>query len=263
MPDPRSPAPPYVVDGERAEPTEFASGPWYPDQQHGACLLGLLTRFLEQVPSRQPMRFTRITADLSRPVPMRPVTVTARALRDGRRVQSLETLLSVDGSVVSRATATRIRIEPGLVPVAALPPTRDDDAPPELPATAVGWDAERPTFHDCMEIRATAEEDGVNARTWFRLTTPLVEGEALSPIVRLGAIADMTISAGRRLGAGWVSINPEVSVQIECEPVGEWICISSAVRFSDDGTGMGEGVIHDGEGRVGRTAKSLLNFRRD
>ena len=251
----------YEIDGHHVVPTELASGPWYAEQQHGACLLGLLTRFMEQVPVHQPMRFTRVTADLSRAVPMRPITVTARALRDGRRVQSLEALLSIDGDVLSRATATRIRVEPGLVPAAAIPSDRDDDAPPPFPPSGTGWDFDRPTFHDCLEVRTLESEDRLEARTWFRLAAPLVAGEEPSPTVRIASIADMTISAGGRLGSGWVSINPEVSLQIEREPEGEWICVSSVVRFTDDGVGMSEGVLHDLGRRIGRTAKSLLNHR--
>ena len=120
---------------------------------------------------------------------------------------------------------------------------------------------DRPTFHDCLEVRTTEQGDRLGACTWFRMTSPLVAGEEPSPTVRVASVADMTISAASRLGAHWVSINPEVSLQLEREPHGEWMCVSSVVRFGDDGVGMSEGVIHDRTGRIGRTAKSLLNFR--
>jgi hypothetical protein len=207
------------------------------------------------------MRFTRVTADLSRPVPMRPVEVEARALRDGRRVQSLEALLSVDGEIVCRATATRVRTEPGLVPTAVLPPARDGDAPPAFPEAGAGWSLDRPSFHDCLEVRTVESEDRLGARTWFRMAGPLVAGEEPTPAVRVASVAEMTISAGGRLGPGWVSINPEVSLQLERDPEGEWLCVSSVVRFTDDGVGMSEGVLHDRTGRIGRSAKSLLNYR--
>lgn len=251
----------YEIDGARVAPTEFAAGPWSEEQQHGACLLGLLTRFMERVPSAQPMRFTRITADLSRAVPMRPVTVTARALRDGRRVQSLEALLLVDGEVTSRATATRLRVDPGIIPTELRAPERADDAPPPFPEAGVGWRMDRPSFHDCLEVRTAEQEDRLGARTWFTMTGTLVAGEEPSPAVRVASIADLTISAAGRLGPGWVSINPEVSLQLERDPRSDWLCVSSVVRFTDDGVGMSEGELHDRSGRIGRCAKSLLNHR--
>ena len=55
----------YWVEGSRVQPTDYSRGPWHGDQQHGACVLGLMTRFLERVPSRSPMRLTleKIIAD--------------------------------------------------------------------------------------------------------------------------------------------------------------------------------------------------------
>lgn len=109
------------------------------------------------------------------------------------------------------------------MPDDVVPPPRADDAPPPFPASGTGWDFGRPSYHDCLEVRTLESEDRLEARTWFRLTAPLVAGEVPSPTVRVASIADMTISAGGRLGEGWVSINPEVSVQVEREPHGEWM----------------------------------------
>jgi hypothetical protein len=255
------PAAPYVLDGDTVLPTDWARGPWFAEQQHGASLLGLMTRFLERVPSRSPMRFTRISADLSRPVPMQPMQLTTRALRDGRRVQSLEVTIAVDGTVLSRAVATRIRVDPGLIPAELLPQPHEGDESPPFVTEETPYGIPGPSFQDRVESRKIdAAADG-NGRAWYRLRGQLIVGEEPSPLVRLGSIADMVQSSASRLAPGWISINPEVSFQIEREPIGEWVCVTSAVRFTDDGVGMSEAVLHDRSGRIGRSSKSVLNHR--
>lgn len=252
----------YEVDGSRVRATEHARGPWFPDQQHGAAVLALLARFCERVPSARPMRFTRITADLSRAVPMTELTVRATARRDGRRVQSVEAVLADGDEVLARAVATRIRAEPGLVPADRLPPLDPADLAPPFDGDLITYDMGYPSFHDCLEIRALDGDGHGNDRTWYRMAHPLVEGETPSPLVRVAAVADMIQSSAMRLGPAWISINPEVSVQIEREPDGDWLCTVSTVRFTDDGTGISSGVIFDRTRRVGASSKSVLNDRR-
>lgn len=253
----------YQVDGPCALPTEHARGPWFADQQHGAAILGLLARFLERAPSPVPMRITRITADISRAVPMSTVTVQVEARRAGRRVQSLEATVSDGDQTFARAVATRIRTEPNLVPDDRIPPIYPADRPPALGGTPTTYDMGYPTFHDCLEIRLLDEPDQYgNSRTWWRLAHPLVEGETPSPLVRVASIADMIMSSATALGPGWMSINPEVSLQLERYPTGEWLCMTSSVRFTDDGVGVSEGVIHDTTRRIGASSKSVLNTPR-
>lgn len=252
----------YRVDGDRVSPTEHARGPWFPNQQHGAAVLALLARFLERVPAARPMRFTRVTVDLSRAVPMHDVTVCARARRDGRRVQGLEATLSDRDQVLVRAVATRIRVEAGLVPRDRLPPLYPADAAPSFAGDEISYDMGYGSFHDCLEIRALEPDASGNDRTWYRLAHPVVEGETPTPFVRMAAVADMIMSSANLLGPDWISINPEVSLQIEREPEGEWLCNLSTVRFTDDGIGVSQGVMYDRAQRVGCSSKSVLNDRR-
>jgi len=253
---------PYRFERAVVIPTEWARGPWFADQQHGASLLGLIARFMERVPTYAPMRFTRITADLSRPVPLKPMVVEARPLRDGRRVQSLEATVAVDGVVLCRGVATRIRVDPGLVPEALLPASLAEDAAPPFATVETPYELDGPNFTDRLDVRRVDQTLGTRNRTWYRLRGELIEGEEATPTVRLAAIADMVLSSGNQLGPGWVSINPEVSLQIEREPRGGWFCVSATARFGDDGIGASEAVLFDEEGRIGRSSKSILNFRR-
>ena len=56
-----------------------------------------------------------------------------------------------------------------------------------------------------------------------------------------------------------ISINPEVSLQIERLPSSEWLCIESVVRFTADGVGLSSGVTFDRDARVAASSKSVLN----
>lgn len=252
----------YEVDGDRARPTDHARGPWFGDQQHGAAVLALMARYLERVPAPNPMRFTRLTVDMSRAVPMREVTVSATARRAGRRVQSLEAVIHDEDETYARAVATRIRTEPGLVHSDRLPPIYPEDVAPPFDGEPTTFDSGYDSFHDCLEMRQSGTDGCGNGRSWFRLAHPIVAGEAPTSFVRVASIADMIMSSAIGLGAGWMSINPEVMMQIERPHEGEWLCVSSTVRFTDDGIGTSEGVIYDANRRIGRAAKSTLNTPR-
>jgi Acyl-CoA thioesterase C-terminal domain/Acyl-CoA thioesterase N-terminal domain len=252
----------FRLDGDTVIPTEYSRGPWFDDQQHGAAVCGLMARFLERVPSAQPMRFTRITTDMSRPVPMVPCKVTARPLRDGRRVQSLEAILEVDDKIVGRAVATRIRVEPGLVPADKVAPVYPEDEPPPWIAEESGYPQANTSFHDCIEVRGGLDDDKLRGLSWLRLRHPLIKDEEPSPLVRLASVSDFVHSSAARLGRDWISINPEVSLQVERDIVGEWVAIQTTVRLDDDGLGVSEAVLFDRHRRVGRTSKSTLNMPR-
>lgn len=252
----------YEVNGHRARPTDHARGPWFRDQQHGAAVLALMARFLDRVPAPSPMRITRLTVDMSRAVPMRELTVSARARRAGRRVQSLESVIHDGDDTYARAVATRIRVHPGLVDPDRLPPIYPEDVAPPFDGEPSTFDSGYDSFHDCLEIRQSEADGCGNGRTWFRLAHPVVAGEAPTPFLRIASIADMIMSSATALGPGWMSINPEVTMQVERPQEGEWLCVSSTVRFTDDGIGTSEGIIYDTNRRIGRAAKSTLNTRR-
>lgn len=251
----------YQIVGDWIRPTDHARGPWFAEQQHGAAVLALLAHSLECAPSAGPMRFTRITADISRAVPMNDIKVDVTVRRDGRRVQSLEARIGDGDDVFARAVATRIRVEPGIIEPGLMLPERSSDAAPPFVESKISYAMGYTTFHDLLDIRLVDDQPDSN-QTWYRLAHPLIEGEAVTPLVRMAAVADMVQSSAGALGAGWISINPEVSLQIEREPVGEWLCNASIVRYTDDGIGVSESVMYDRTRRVGSSSKSVLNARR-
>ncbi len=84
-------------------------------------------------------------------------------------------------------------------------------------------------------------------------------GEKPSPLQRLAAAGDFGNGISATLSwDDYLFINPDLTLYIEREPVGEWICLDSQTRISADGIGIAESVLYDLRGRVGRATQALL-----
>ena len=261
MPD----GPIYQRNGDRLVPTADAGGPWFPGVQHGGAVAGLIARAVDAQPSAAPMQVTRLTIDLFRKVPMAPTLVRVAPARDGRRIQVLDVLVEVDDTIVARASVLRIRHHDGVVPAELVPepPAADGplDGPESVPPTNL---PEGPyDFVRCFDIRRLVEPaDGVGV-TWYRLTRPLVDDEPLTPLIRVAATADLSMSAGHLVGAHrYTSANPDLTIYLERPHRGAWVGLDSVVRLNEGGHGVTDTVLHDTGGRVARVAKSLLVDRR-
>lgn len=100
--------------GLRLIPSELSSGPWNLEHQHGGAVSGLLARALMQFDAPVSMRLTRMTLEMFRGVPIRPLRIEPEIIRAGRRIQSLEVRLFDEETLVARATGLRIRIDEGV-----------------------------------------------------------------------------------------------------------------------------------------------------
>lgn len=252
----------YLPEGsDRFAPSELARGPWDRDAQHGGAPAALIARAVERAESVVPMDVVRITYELLRPVPLAPLDLRTRVLRDGKRVQLLEASLRAGEQEVVRASALRIRRDATPAPPAepAPPPHGGPagSAPIDMPAFAAG----PPTFaRDGMEVRfaAGAFADVGPAFAWFRLRVPLLAGEAPSPLQRLAAAADFP--NGIATAVSWdthVFINPDLTLYVERLPEGEWVGLDAVTRVGGAGTGVSDAALYDERGRVGRAQQGL------
>jgi hypothetical protein len=252
----------YLPEGpDRFAPTELARGPWDPAAQHGGAPAALIARAVERAQSVVPMDVVRLTYELLRPVPLAPLELRTRVVRDGRRVQLVEASLRGGAHEVARATALRIRRD-------ELPaPASDAEAPPHGgPATSAP--ISMPAFErgptmfarDGMEVRfaAGAFADVGPAFAWFRLRVPLVAGEQPSPLQRLAAAGDF--GNGIAAAVPWtthVFINPDLTLYVERLPEGEWIGLDARTRVGGAGTGVSDSALYDERGRIGRAQQAL------
>ena len=96
------------------------------------------------------------------------------------------------------------------------------------------------------------------ATAWFRLRVPVVAGEVPTPAQRAMAVADFGNGISSELEFGsHLFINPDLTVYLHRDPVGEWVCLDARTRFGPPGTGMAESALWDGRGRIGRAIQSL------
>lgn len=246
----------YSLDGDRAEASELTRGPWDPGSQHAGPPSALLGRALELCQPRDGLRIGRVTVEIVAPVPIAPLTVSARVVRPGRSVELLEAALAGPDGDLMRARAWRLadgRIEADW----------EQEEPPPGPEGAADLEffatGERAGWHTAMEIRFArgAFLEPGPATVWMRPRVQLVEGEEPSPLQRLLLAADGGNGVSAPLDWGrYVFINTDLTVHVLRPPRGDWVCLDSVTHV--DGIGMTDTALWDEHGRIGRAVQTLL-----
>jgi hypothetical protein len=262
----------YRRSADVYHPNEWAGGPWSKLHQHGGAVAALLARGAATAASETGLRVARLTLDLFRPVPVRPLRMERRFPRAGHRIAVAELSL-FDGDVeVTRASALLLRERDDLdSSFAALAPA--DPAPPApahceehvfIPPAA--RDLVPPGFHWTLELRTSkASEAPV---VWLRSPLDVVEGEATRPIERAAAVSDLCFAMASRalLRRSWGPadakavrfINVDTTLYFEREPEGEWFAMRPSLVSDRAGVGVAEVVVYDARGRYGRVLQALL-----
>jgi hypothetical protein len=233
------------------------TGPWDPGAQHAGPPSALLARAVERTEPRDDVMVARVTVEVLGAIPVGDLVVASRMARPGRSVELVEASLSAGGREVARATAWRVRRTAG-----ASVPTRLA-APPPLPqeqgeARPEGWVE---GYLQAMEWRwATGSFTAPGpAAVWSRMLHPLVDDEEPSPLQRVMVLADSGNGISAELDPrSWWFINPELSVHLHREPVGEWLCLDAVTQVADGGVGLATSVLSDLGGPVGVGAQTLL-----
>jgi acyl-CoA thioesterase len=226
--------------------------------------MALVARAIESVPSAVPMRMTRLTLDLARAVPMGPTDVHVRVTRDGRRVQTIDAEVVVDGERRVGATALRVRVDDDIV--SGFEHVVDSAGGAAVATPPNGMPHPSPLWNEGVLSTLDARWEDVSpgaARGWVRPGNPLVEGEPLSPTTRVALAADLILSGGGILPQDdYAVVNADLTLALLRPPRSEWLHLASRVELAADGTGQSHGVISDQHGRIGRAVKSLLVDRR-
>jgi hypothetical protein len=208
------------------------------------------------------MQVTRLTVELTRPVPMAPLLVSAQVVRSGKRVQLVDGSMMAGETEVARVRALRIRT--AAVPVPEQPPD------PRLPSDPLALPKSQSS--SSAPVRGTAyHADGVEMRfvrgnfdevgpstVWMRLCQPVVDGEEPSALQRVAAIADFGNGISKIVPfATHTFINPDLTVALARFPTGEWVGLDAVTRLSDRGLGQAESLLFDQQGPFGRAVQSL------
>lgn len=247
----------FEVDGEVCVPTPIARAGWYEDALHGGPVAALFARAVERVPAVVEMTVIRLTVDIMRPVPTRPMRVATRVVRDGRRIQVVEASLLVDDDEMARASALRIRSKEVSVPEhpsLPVPPDPEGLVPYRIRQEDGEW------FHSrAVEARFVAGDfyETGPATVWMRLMRPLFAGEEPSPLQRVAALSDFGNGMSRVVPWTWLFINGDLSVHLLRPAVGEWVCLDSRTDLAG-GIGLAQSRLFDHQGLVGHALQGLL-----
>jgi len=231
----------FVRDGNRFVPTELTRGPWDPKAQHGGPPAALLASALEGCERREDMMMVRMTFEILKPIPLVPLTATAKLLRGGRSVHLVAGVLSADGEEILRAQAVRIRSTDVDVPELPSPPMAGPEA------------GNAPKY-----FRGNFDEPGP-AIVWMRMRYPLIAGEPITPLSRVLVAADSGNGVSSSLDYHrFIFINPDLTVYLYRYPVGEWVCLDAQTTATRRGVGLAVSTISDLSGPIGRGLQSLF-----
>jgi hypothetical protein len=249
----------FRVDGDRVIVSPYAAGPWDPTMQHGSAPASLAVWAAEAIPTPSPMRIARVTIDLMRPVPLKPLTLETEILREGRKIQLCAVRLCADGVLVVAATVLKVRLLAQPLPgdIASLPVELPaPEASPEDPAQF-----SNSPFVTGMKLRAARGRFGVPGpgAIWYRVVRPLVEGASVSQAVRAVVAADFCNGTSAALDfRQWIFLNADLTVSMAREPVGEWILLDAESWIGPDGAGLAMARLADTHGYFGRAVQSLV-----
>ena len=254
----------FERDGDRFVPQPVSRARWYDEVLHGGPVAALFARQVERVESAVPMMVTRLTVDLMRPVPTKPLSLTTRVVREGRRIQVVDAAMQSDGVEVARASALRMRV--GDVALPAHPRRQSLPGPDGFERAVWRGDDDGIWFHShAVEMRYIEGDfyDPGPATAWMRMTLPIVAGEEATPLQRVAAFADFGNGLSRVLASGWWFINADLTVYLERPPAGEWVALRARTDMDDQGIGLAQSELFDQDGSIGHALQSLFVDRAD
>jgi Thioesterase-like superfamily len=263
-------------DGDAFVPTGHARGPWDPGQLHGGAPGALIAEAVRA----DGYLVARLTIDFLAPVPLAPVTVSARTTKPGRNVQLVEAEMEAEGRTVLRARAMRLRRGHVELPAEAGERGARSDERDAADAGAAGStgamregpDAATPGrfplddgtgegFHrTAMDIRFVEGDYGIGpAKAWFRLKLPLVDDQPASPLARAVAAADFGNGISRVVDFGdYLFVNTDLTVHLHREPQTDWVLVDASTRLEGNGAGLARSTLSDERGQLGLAAQSLF-----
>lgn len=246
----------FEADGSRYYPTPATRGPWDPSSMHGRVVIGLIGHHIEREHGEPNFQPARVTVDLFRVPPMKPLTITTNVVRDGNRIKVVDaSMTSEDGTEFARGNAVFLRHgehpegDVWTPPVWDVPPP--EEVAPQPPPASAG-----DNWVPYWETRRITGDFGTVGRkqVWVRETHDLVAGVSPTPFVRAALVADLTNPYANSGSAGLNFVNADATLYLHRNPVGEWIGLDVSGHHSSHGIAIGECVLYDLEGAFGRSS---------
>lgn len=252
----------FRKEAGRFIPTRAGVGPWDPNSMHGRIIVGLLGSEIERQHRTPDYLPARLTVDMYKLPDLSPVEVVTRVVKDGYRIKVIDAEFVSAGQSAGRATCQLLRKTanaPGNVwkpqPWDAPKPS-EIEPPPDRRAGLGGMWAMRPIDGEFGQPATRPR------KTWMAEVRELVEGEPLTPFVRVAVAADFASPFANAGDQGLGYINTDVTVYLHREPVGEWIGFEVADHGATAGVAIGDCRLHDLEGPIGLASCTALAQKR-
>lgn len=250
--------------GEKFRATDLVRGTWSAAFQHAAPVSALLVRALERCEQRDDTRLSRVVIDLLGPVPAEgDLWVRTQLDRGGKQIELViaEMLaLGPDGQPrpVARASGWRLQqLDTQALARAAAPPPRPVSEARARDLKARKWD--RNYVHSLEWLWLTERLAEGPGESWIKPTVDLVNGESMTPLERLFAVADCANGIGSKLDiTKWTFLNIDLALHVFRIPDGDWIGIRAETSYGADGIGTTVGTLFDEQGAVGAIQQSVL-----
>ncbi len=242
--------------------SELTRGPWSDAHQHAGPPVALVCRAVRLAAAAHGLtHIARVTANLLRPVPLGVLAVEVSEDYVGRNAGHFSARLLADGKEVARFTllvqrALEVALPHDLpghpLPLAPRAPEASPEAEFPFAGRVVG-------YADLVQTRLAAGRlwHGPCA-VWFRLRTPLVEGEQPGPCERVAVAAD----SGNGISAvldyqRYTFVNSDLTINLLRPAQGEWICLEASTAWGPHGGGLAQSRLYDERGLVGHATQSL------
>ena len=258
----------FYRQGASYVPTARTRGPWDPTSLHGRVIAGLLMYEVERLHLDPAFQVSRVTVDMFRVAPMRPITAVTNVVRDGNRIRVVDASLRVDDGVeVARASVVMLRRAPApegtvwSLPDWKVPHPDTLPVPPPAPAHfgPAGWETRAITGAMTFD----GGEPPVRKQGWTRDIINFVDDERPSPLVRAAMVSDFANPYANAGDRGLNYVNADASLYLHRDPTGEWIGLEVAGHHASQGIAVGECVLYDLDGAFGRaTVCGVANQRR-
>jgi hypothetical protein len=248
----------FVPDGDRFIPTSLSGGPWSPENQFGGSAAALLATVIEDIPTLVPQQVVRLTVDLMRPIPVQPITVESRVVREGKRIQVSEAAIIFDRVEVARCSALRMRVgDLGDLPVEQGEPQIGPPAEASRPEGP--FDKSNPPGVAGAAHFTFESPDGFFVDpTWVRMRVPVVAGRETQLLARLAFFADFASGIGQNRSLEVTGINADLTVNVVRYPTDEWLCLTGTGWTSPQGIGLSQAAISDSQGVAASASLSRL-----
>jgi hypothetical protein len=253
--------------GAKFRATDLVRSTWTAAIQHAAPVSALLVRALERCEQRDDTRLSRVVIDLLGPVPAEgDLWVRPQLQRGGKQIELLSAEMLAPGPdgqprPVARASGWRLQqLDTQSLAYAAAPLPRPLS---EARSRDLAKDWDRNYVHSLDWRWLTEPLNKGPGESWIKPTVDLVNGETMTQLERLFAVADCANGIGSKIDiTKWTFLNTDLAVHVFRIPDGDWIGFRAETNYGPDGIGATVGTLFDEHGAIGAIQQSVLVRRR-